>query len=128
MTMRHPVVLRTLLVVGGLAAASLASAADKPLTETEKIEALIRAVDTLEGAVFIRNGVEYDCHAAARHMRTKWNWKKSEIKTARDFIRLAATNSAVSGKDYLIRFKDGREVKAADFLLAELEKIERNQE
>jgi GH43 family beta-xylosidase len=109
------------------APAASSAAADKPMTETEKIEALIHAVDTLEGAVFIRNGKEYDCHAAADHMRTKWNWKKGEIKTARDFIRLAATSSSMSGKDYVIRFKDGREVKAADFLLAELEKLEGKQ-
>jgi len=102
------------------------SAATKLMTETEKIESLIRTVDALEDAVFIRNGTEYNCHAAAEHMRAKWNWKKNEIKTARDFIRVAATSSSMSGKDYLIRFKDGREVKSADFLLAELAKIERN--
>jgi len=29
-----------------------------------------------------------------------------------------------SGKPYLIRFKDGREIKSQEFLLAELKKIE----
>lgn len=103
---------------------SVAHAQDKELTETGKIEALIRIVEGLEGAVFIRNGTQYDCRKAAEHLRSKWQWKRKEIKTARDFIRLAASRSSISGRPYLIRFKDGREVKSGDFLLAELLKLE----
>ncbi len=110
------------LLFGGLAANGRAD--EKPMTETGKIEALIGIVDALKDALFVRNGREYDCHAAAAHMRDKWAWKRKEIKTARDFIRLAASASSISGEPYLIRFKDGRELKSGDFLLAELEKLE----
>ncbi len=90
------------------------------LTETERIESLIRHVETLEGAVFIRNGEEHDCTAAAKHMRDKWNWKKKDIKTAEDFIRVAATKSSMSGEVYRIRFKDGHEENCGEYLLKQL--------
>jgi hypothetical protein len=93
--------------------------------EEQKIEALISTVEKLQDATFIRNGTEYDCKAAADHMRSKWKWKRDEIKTARDFIRVVASVSSESGQPYLIRFKNGKEVKAADFFTAELDKLER---
>ena len=101
-----------------------ARAAEQPATETARIEALIRTVEKLKGAVFVRNDREYDGKEAGEHPRRKWRWKRKDIKTARDFIRIAATRSSVSGKPYLIRYKDGREVRSADFLLAELKKLE----
>ncbi|HJZ87683.1 MAG TPA: DUF5329 family protein [Polyangia bacterium] len=99
-----------------------------PLTEDQKIEALIQTVDGIKDAAFIRNGKAHDGHAAAKHLRDKWRGKKSEVKTARDFIRLCASVSSLTGQPYLIRWKDGREQKSADFLsekLAELEKGEK---
>jgi hypothetical protein len=102
----------------------LAASGAKPLSETEKIEALIGTVAQLHDAVFVRNGATHDARAAADHLRKKWNAQKSDIKTARDFIRLAGSVSSMSGKPYLIRFKDGHEVKSADFLSAELDKLE----
>jgi hypothetical protein len=47
------------------------------------------------------------------------------VKTARDFIERVASFSGTSGKSYLIRFKDGSEMKSRDFLLADLKKIEK---
>jgi pyrroloquinoline quinone biosynthesis protein B len=94
------------------------------LTEQQKIESLIAAVESLQNAVFIRNDVEYDCKAAADHMRTKWDFAGNRIKTARDFIAQLASASSVSGKPYLIRFKDGREITSGEFLLADLKKLE----
>src|SRR5438552_2485380 len=73
---------------------------------------------------FIRNGKSYDAHAAAQHMRDKWKWKKSEIKTARDFIDVAASRSTETGKPYVIRWKDGHEQFSAAFLERELKKLE----
>jgi hypothetical protein len=106
------------------ATASAASARATTLTEEQKIEMLIRGVDGLADAVFIRNGKRYDCHAAAQHMREKWQWKRAEIRTARDFIRVAASTSSQTGQPYLIRFKDGHEVNSGDFLSSVLDKIE----
>ena len=95
-----------------------------PLSEDDKIEALIRTVDQLKGATFVRNGSSYDCHEAASHLREKWKWKKELVHSARDFIVVAGSFSTQTGKPYLIRFSDGREIKSAEFLAAELKKLE----
>lgn len=100
------------------------AATTQPLSEHDKIEALIRIVQNLKDASFIRNGQAYDGKAAADHMRQKLDYAGKNVKTARDFIRLAASSSSVSGKPYLIRFKDGTEIKSADFLLNQLEHLE----
>ena len=59
-----------------------------------------------------------------RFLRGKWEANDAEVKTARDFIDKVASVSGTSGKPYLIRFKDGREIKSQEFLLAALKKIE----
>ena len=93
--------------------------------EKQKIERLISDVESLKDAVFIRNGTEVDAKKAAEHMRTKWKAAGSKIKTARDFIRLAASKSSISGKPYLIRFKDGHELESEKFLTERLDKLEK---
>ena len=93
--------------------------------ERQKIERLISSVQSLKDATFVRNGTEYDGKTAAEHVRTKWKAAGSKVKTARDFIRLAASKSSRSGKPYLIRFKDGREVESETYLTERLEEIEK---
>ena len=94
-------------------------------TEPQKIEALLAAVEKLQGqAVFIRNGSEHDAKAAGDHLRMKWKNAGKHVQTAGDFIRLCATGSSVSGQPYRIRFKDGREVSSADFFWTELKRLD----
>ena len=88
--------------------------------EKEKIESLIRHVEGLKGASFIRNGKSYDAASAGKFLRGKWQAKEEEIKTAGDFISKVATISSTTGKPYLIRFSDGKEVKCADYLQSRL--------
>jgi len=127
--MQQPTSLLTVAITAiVLCCAITIRASDQPTTkamsEDEKIEALIRRVDELKDATFIRNGTEHDCHAAAKHMRDKWNYGKKEIHSALEFIDKAASKSSASGKPYLIRYKDGREVESGAFLRDELKKIE----
>jgi hypothetical protein len=101
-----------------------AHAASASAGETQKIEALIRDVRNLKDATFIRNGSSYNSESAAIFLRRKWQANQSEVKTARDFIEKVATFSGTSGKPYLIRFKDGREIHSREFLLARLKTLE----
>jgi hypothetical protein len=94
------------------------------LSEKQKIEALIKQVGDLKDAKFIRNGSTYEVPTAVRFLRRKWDANAAEVKSARDFIDKVASVSGTSGKPYLIRFKDGSELKSREFLLAELRKIE----
>jgi len=106
------------LIAGGL------SAIANPPSEKEKIENLIRTVEGLKDAKFIRNGSEYDSSSAAKFLRRKWEANSKEIVTARDFIEKAASISSTSGKPYTIRLKDGKVVKCGDFLISELKRLE----
>ena len=114
----------TVLLV--VAAPSPAQAQGKPATERQKIEALIKHVEGLKDAKFVRNDQEYDAKTAATFMRRKWEANEAEIKTAKDFIEKAASTSSTSGKPYRIRFKDGKEMKSGDYLLEQLKKLEKS--
>ena len=50
--------------------------------------------------------------------------KGDEVRSARDFVDKVGSASGTSGKPYMIRFKDGREISSRDFLLSELKKRE----
>ena len=97
---------------------------DQALSEKHKIEQLIQRVENLQGATFVRNGKEYDAKTAAKFLKGKWDANTAKIKTAQDFIEVAATKSSTSGKPYLIRYADGKEIPSAEFLTAELKSIE----
>lgn len=94
------------------------------LTETQKIQALIAAVERESGATFIRNGGEHDAAEAASHLRLKWRNAGKRVRSAGDFIRYCATGSSLSGKPYRIRLANGRELDSADYFRAELRRIE----
>jgi hypothetical protein len=83
--------------------------------ETAKIRHLITAVETLEGAQFLRNGRAYDARAAADHLRLKLKTAGGRVKTADDFIRLCGSRSSLSGEKYRIRFADGTTVDSEAF-------------
>ncbi len=75
--------------------------------EAARIASLIQAVETLEGAKFVRNGQEHDARAAADHLRLKLRIAADRIETADDFIRICGSQSSRSGEKYRIRFADG---------------------
>jgi hypothetical protein len=109
-----------------LATASLpVLAGEKPTTEKQKIEALIKHVKGLKNAAFVRNDKEYDAASAAKFLRAKWEANEADVQTAEEFVGKVATASSTSGKPYSIRFKDGREVKSGDYLRSELKKLEK---
>jgi hypothetical protein len=112
------------LLIAGLVRPGSATAQSAPEAEKQKIEAMIREVAELKDAQFIRNGSIYGAKIAVLFLRGKWRANDGEIKNAKDFIDKVASASGTSGKPYLIRFSDGREIKSRDFLLAQLTKIE----
>lgn len=94
-------------------------------TEMEKINMLIERIENLQNASFDRNGTIYDAKAAAEHLRLKLDKAGSSITTARQFIDELASKSSMSGKPYYIVYKSGVKVKVRDFLIAQLEEIEK---
>jgi hypothetical protein len=98
----------------------------KAMSEAETIEALIVSLKQLDGATFIRNGKEHTPDETISHMRSKWKWKKSQINTAEDFIRIAASKSSITGKPYKIKLTDGTEVNTKTWFTEQLEVIRKN--
>jgi len=94
------------------------------MTEASKIDALITSVEQLPGAVFIRNGGEFDGAHAASHLRLKWKNAGKRVKTAEDFILFCASASSMSGKKYQIRFADGRTIDSEQYFHEQLRRIE----
>ena len=111
-----------------VAVSSPSAAADKPApTNGEKmnIEALLKHLEFLKEASFVRNDTALQPKEAAALMRRKWESMGEEIKTANEFIEKVMTVSTSGArKPYLLRFKDDKETKCAEYLKAELKKLE----
>jgi hypothetical protein len=89
--------------------------------EKKKIEFLLSSVENLKGAMFIRNGSEYDDgKAAAAHLRLKLKNAGGKVQTADDFISLCASKSYFTGKPYMIRFSNGETIKSEEYFREKL--------
>jgi Family of unknown function (DUF5329) len=92
--------------------------------EAAKIEQLLAALGALENVYFIRNGRAHSASEAVAHMRRKWETAADEIASAQEFIDKIGTRSSSTGELYQLRYADGRMQNAADFLKAELARVE----
>ena len=88
--------------------------------EKKKIDFLISSVENLRGAKFIRNGSEYDGKEAVEHLRMKLQIAGDKVKTADDFIRLCASKSFITGKQYMIRLSAGKTIKSEEYFREKL--------
>jgi hypothetical protein len=84
--------------------------------ETFATESLDQTINYLidyvgkSNATFIRNGQAHTPAEAVTHIKAKYDHFKPEIKTPEDFIRLAASKSLLTGKPYLVKTPDGKEI------------------
>ena len=88
--------------------------------EKKKIAMLISSIENLEGAIFIRNGSEYNGKKAAEHLRMKLQKAGAKVKTADDFIRLCASESEITGKPYMIKLSNGKIIKSEEYFREKL--------
>jgi hypothetical protein len=93
--------------------------AEEPVDKT--VDYLIESVAN-SGLTFIRNGSEHTAAEAAALMRRKLAHVKDEVKTPEDFIRLAASQSHLTGKPYLVKWSDGKTLPSAEWLTGLLRK------
>ena len=85
----------------------------------QEVNHLLEFVEN-SGCVFVRNDKYYNSSKARKHLQKKYNYFKSKVKKAEDFIKYAATESSMSGKPYMIICND-HEVPSAEWLQAELD-------
>jgi len=111
--------LRLMLI--GLMLVATPPAAGAAVDQAE--EEIAHLLDTIARSPchFVRNGVAYGASEAHAHILKKYGYAKPWIKSAEDFIRLAATQSSTSGEPYRIRCDD-QVVLCADWLREALER------
>jgi hypothetical protein len=74
---------------------------------------------------FIRNGRVYPAAEARAHLERKYAALKDRIRTAEDFINLAASRSSLSGESYRVRCNLGQEQETSAWLGSELVRFRR---
>ncbi len=122
---RHVIQLWSAAMLLVTAFSTVAWSASLPISEREKIEGLINRIATFSDIIFIRNGKSYTAANAAKFLRGKWQAGEADINSTNDFIDKIGSFSSTTGKPYLIRFRDGREMSSALFLREQLKKIQR---
>jgi hypothetical protein len=115
---------RRLACLALLAALSGHAASVPSATEQARIDRLLDAVAGNTSCRFIRNGSDYSAADATVFLRRKLEAYGDRVKTVQDFIDQIGSKSSTSGQIYKVRLADGREVPSADFLRAELARIE----
>ena len=96
--------------------------------EQQRIDYLIQSFSSFKGAVFIRNGKEYDAQAARDHLQTKLNYAGERVKTAEQFVKYCASESSMTHQPYKIRLADGTVMETAPYFLEKLKEFDRKKE
>ena len=74
---------------------------------------------------FVRNGDSHASSEAQSHINRKYNYVKSKVTSAEDFIKYTATKSSMSGKYYKV-ICTGEEKTSQKWLLDELAAYRKN--
>lgn len=90
-------------------------------TDEQEIAHLFQFIEVSE-CNYERNGAKYKGAEAVKHINRKYQYYFDDIKSTEDFIKYAATKSAMSGKHYKIYCPDSKAINSRDWLLRELKK------
>jgi hypothetical protein len=106
-----------IVVIAIVLTATMVLAEDtRPQENTDETIAYLLAFIAKSDCAFIRNGQSYTDKQASNHMQEKCRYFKDQIVTPEDFIRLAATESLVTGQPYMVRTKEGKELRCDEWL------------
>lgn len=106
-----------------LLACALAQAAPPPQVQAE-IDALLAALQQ-PGCEFQRNGSWHSGAEAQAHLQTKREWlqRRDAIRTAEDFIRMAASQSSTSRQAYRVRCPGAQAMDSGPWLHQRLDEL-----
>lgn len=115
------VLVSSLSAVALLAGSSPSVQADPDPKTNAEIDHLLKFV-TDSKVTFIRNGDPHKTTEAVKHIKAKRDHYIKKISTTEDFVKLAATKSALSGRKYQVKLADGTTRENSKWLLEELER------
>ncbi len=97
-----------------------------PSATKAEIDQLFKALE-ISNCEFSRNGTWYSAGKASGHLQKKYNYllKRRLITTTESFIKLAATQSSVSGKLYFVRCDNKEMVTSKSWFIDRLNEIRR---
>ena len=108
-------------------AATMALAEDtRPQENTDETIAYLLAFVARSDCTFMRNGQSYAGKQASDHLKSKYQYFKDKIATPEDFIRLAATKSLQTGKPYMVRTNEGKELRSDEWMKQVLEEYRKS--
>jgi hypothetical protein len=120
MKRRSMVVVLPMLACIGLSA----SAAEPSVAVRTEVKLLLDAIEA-SGCRFNRNGTWYTAHEARLHLRDKYDRlaARDAVHATEQFIDLAATQSSLSGRPYLIQCGDGPTLASNPWLREKLAQV-----
>jgi hypothetical protein len=82
-----------------------------PVAQADMQKEILHLLQYVEnsGCEFERNDSVYDSGEARSHMERKYNYVKSRVNNAEEFIKYAATESSMSGKKYYVTCNGARQ-------------------
>jgi len=104
----HKIALCSLLAFLLLSIISYGEEARGEEENTEQVIEFLISTVAQSNLTFIRNGENHTCSEAAMHIRQKYDYFQSKIKSPEDFICLCASKSVLSGKPYLVETEQGK--------------------
>ncbi|MBA4417130.1 MAG: hypothetical protein C0392_04370 [Syntrophus sp. (in: bacteria)] len=99
-----------------ITAVTLCAEETRAQENTDETIAYLLGLVAKSDSAFIRNGQSYPGSKATIHMKNKYKHFKNQIKTPEDFIRLAATESLLSGEPYMVKTKEGQELRCDEWM------------
>jgi hypothetical protein len=85
----------------------------------KEIDHLIQFVERTD-CQYERNGQLHSGKEAAKHIKRKYKYFKSDIDSAEKFIELSANKSTMSGKSYIVHCPNRPKLRSQEWLLREL--------
>ena len=98
----------------------IANAMATPAQAEREIDHLLSFIERSQ-CIYIRNGDSHTGTEAAKHIRRKYKHYRDDINTSEDFIRLSATQSALTGKKYSVQCPEQDTINSNYWLQQELE-------
>jgi len=104
----HKIALCSLLAFLLFSTIAYTKAAKGESENTQQVIEFLISTVAQSHLTFIRNGERHTCGDAAVHVRQKYDYFRSKIKSPEDFICLCASKSMLSGTPYLVETEQGK--------------------